>query len=80
MATTNLTTQTTTGLSNAELDAELLNELPEREEMSGCHRWYNCWHPCYEFSSPCYDYSSFHSSSTFVTSYSNTTSFGQFIR
>ena len=31
MATTTLTTQTTTtGLSNAELDAELLSELPER--------------------------------------------------
>lgn len=59
MATTNLTTNAnaaTLGLSNAELDAELVSELPEREEMCGFHRWYSpCWHPCYEYS-PCYEF------------------------
>jgi hypothetical protein len=72
MATTTRT-PATTGLSAAELDAELVNELPAREEMSGFHRWFHsCWqpyyeyHPCYEFS-PCYDSYSFESTSV-VTS------------
>jgi hypothetical protein len=66
MATTTRT-PATTGLSNAELDAELVNELPEREEMSGFHRWFHsCWHPCYEFS-PCYDSYGFEST-TVITS------------
>ena len=69
MATTTLTTQTTTtGLSTAELDAELLSELPEREEMCGFHHWHSCWHPCYVYSyPPSYD---FYQSSTVVTSVS----------
>jgi hypothetical protein len=45
------------GLSNAELEAEVVSELPVREEMSGFHRWFRCYdyYPCYEFH-PCYDY------------------------
>ena len=63
-------------MSNPALsDAELLSALPERKEMSGCHRWYTCWRPCHELIS-----TNFHSSSIFVTSYSNTTSVGTFIR
>ena len=67
MATTTRT-PATTGLSAAELNSELVNELPAREEMSGFHRWFHsCWqpyeyHPCYEFS-PCYDSYSFESTS-----------------
>ena len=73
MATT--TNAATFGLSNAELDAELLNELPEREEMCGFHRWHNysCWHPCYEYPS-CYEY---HPIETFSSSYTSVTSYSQ---
>ena len=66
MATTTRT-PATTGLSNAELDAELVNELPEREEMSGFHRWFHsCWQPYYDYP-PCYDSYGFEST-TIVTS------------
>jgi hypothetical protein len=55
MSTSTLT-PATTGLSKAELEAELVNELPAREEMSGFHRWFHsCWHPCYEYH-PCYEF------------------------
>jgi hypothetical protein len=64
----------TLGLSNAELDAELVSEMPEREEMCGFHRWYSpCWHACYEYN-PCYEYPLFESVST------NFSSFSQVIR
>ncbi len=46
------------GLSENELAAELVKELPAREEMSRFHRFWSCWHPCYEYSyyQPCYEY------------------------
>ena len=67
----------TLGLSNAELDAELVSELPEREEMCGFHRWYSpCWHPCYEYN-PCYEYPLLESVSSNFSSFS---SFSQVIR
>ena len=75
MATTNLNTLTTatTGLSTAELDAELLSELPEREEMCGFHRWHPLCHPCYIYSyPPSYD---FYQSSTVITSVTSASGF-----
>jgi hypothetical protein len=74
MATKNITnanTAATLGLSNAELEAELVSELPEREEMCGFHRWYSCWHPCYDY----HPVETFSSSYSSVTSYSSTSSF-----
>jgi hypothetical protein len=54
------------GLSAVELEAELVSELPVREEMSGFNRWFRPEHfrfhdyYCYDYDYDCYDYCYFH--------------------